>query len=59
MKSVHESTAAVDARKPVWQSPRLQQIGNLRDFVREGNAFGKSGACADGMTSGNNEAMCG
>ena len=58
MKSGYESATSGDARKPVWRSPKLQEIGNLRDFVREGNAFGKSGPCADGMTSGNNEAMC-
>jgi hypothetical protein len=58
MKAVQESMASTDVRKPVWQSPRLQRIGNLRDFVREGNAYGKSGPCADGSTSGNNEAMC-
>lgn len=57
MKSVHESTASVGVEKRVWQSPRLQEVGNLRDFVREGNAFGKSGPGADGTTSGNNEAM--
>ena len=46
-----------EASKPVWRSPRLEEIGNLRDFVREGNAFGKSGPGADGSTSGNDEAM--
>lgn len=43
--------------KRVWRSPRLEQVGSLRDFVREGNAFGKSGAGVDGGTSGNNESM--
>ena len=43
--------------KREWRSPRLEQGGSLRDFVREGNAFGKSGPGEDGTTSGNNEAM--
>lgn len=43
--------------KREWHRPRLEQVGNLREFVREGNSFGKSGPGADGMTSGNNEAM--
>jgi hypothetical protein len=58
MKSPASVVTSGKGPKPMWRSPKLQEIGNLRDFVREGNAFGKSGACADGNTSGNNEAMC-
>jgi hypothetical protein len=43
--------------KRAWRSPRLEEVGNLRDFVQEGIAMGKSGPGADGTTSGNNEAM--
>jgi len=43
--------------RSAWQKPQLQALGNLRDFVREGNAFGKSGALCDGGTSGNDETM--
>lgn len=43
--------------KARWQRPQLAQLGNLRDFVREGGANGKSGVMIDGTTSGNNEAM--
>lgn len=50
---------ASNARRSAWQRPKLQELGNLRDFVREGNAFGKSGPLCDGGTSGNNESMSG
>jgi len=46
-----------EASKLAWRSPRLEEIGNLREFVREGNANGKSQASIDGTTSGNNESM--
>jgi len=59
MKARGEVRAAAGANKREWRSPRLEQVGNLRDFVREGNAFGKSGAGVDGTTSGNNESMPG
>ncbi|MCC7007769.1 MAG: hypothetical protein IT184_03040 [Acidobacteria bacterium] len=57
MDAKRDDKAETPVSKRAWHSPRLEQLGSLRDFVREGNAFGKSGPGADGMTSGNNEAM--
>ncbi len=45
------------AGRTAWRTPELKELGNLSDFVRSGNAFGKSGAPADGSSSGNDEAM--
>ncbi|MGQ0734852.1 MAG: hypothetical protein ACT4QD_14505 [Acidobacteriota bacterium] len=50
-------TNAGQSGKPVWRSPRLEELGNLRDFVRSGNAFGKSGAPADGSSDPGGESM--
>ena len=36
------------ARKLEWRAPKVEQLGNLRDFVRTGNGFGKSGTIPDG-----------
>ena len=44
-------------RKPQWRNPSVQEIGNLRDFVRTGNAFGKSFATTDGNAHAGNESM--
>jgi hypothetical protein len=41
----------------LWLSPKLQELGNLRDFVRTGNANGKSGAFGDGKSMCGGEAM--
>ena len=57
MESRHGVATRGDEKKPVWRSPRLEEIGNLRNFVREGHAFGKSGVGFDGGTSGSDEAM--
>ena len=59
MKAKGDVRADAPVSKRAWRSPRLEQVGNLRDFVREGNAFGKSGDGLDGTTSGNNESMPG
>jgi hypothetical protein len=45
------------AGKPVWRSPRLEELGNLRDFVRTGFANGKSGAPSDGASTPGGESM--
>jgi hypothetical protein len=47
----------VPGQKPAWHAPTIEELGNLRDFVREGNANGKSTLAADGTTSGNHESM--
>lgn len=52
-----ETTASRRAVKAPWQSPRLQELGNLRDFVQTGHAFGKSGAPADGESDPGGESM--
>ena len=41
--NTRESTSVAAAGKPVWQNPRLQELGNIRRFVQTGNANGKSG----------------
>jgi len=43
--------------KPVWQSPKLQELGNIRRFVRSGEAMGKSGPDVDGDSHAGNETM--
>ena len=48
----HEETA-----KPVWRSPKLEELGNLRDFVQAGNAFGKSNGPSDGGSDPGGEKM--
>ena len=40
-----------------WRTPRLQELGNLRNFVQSGHAFGKSGGPADGSSDPGGEAM--
>ena len=57
MASTNDSVTQDEVRKPVWRSPRLEELGNLRDFVRTGNAFGKSGTPADGNSSPGGESM--
>jgi hypothetical protein len=43
--------------KAAWKSPELRELGNLRNFVRTGHAFGKSGAPADGESDPGGESM--
>jgi hypothetical protein len=43
--------------KPEWRQPTVQELGNLRDFVRSGQAFGKSVITADGNSMAGNESM--
>ena len=47
----------VAAGRPVWQSPKLQELGNIRRFVQTGNANGKSGTHGDGNSMCGGEAM--
>ena len=44
-------------RKPEWREPSVRELGNLRDFVRTGNAFGKSIVTTDGQSMAGNESM--
>lgn len=43
--------------KPVWHQPAVKELGNLRDFVKTGNAFGKSVLTTDGSSMAGNESM--
>jgi hypothetical protein len=42
--------------KPVWRAPKVEDLGNLRDFVRTGGANGKSGTDRDSESSSTHEA---
>jgi hypothetical protein len=52
---MHKSNS--DVAQPLWHTPKLQELGNLRDFVRVGNANGKSGGHMDGAAACGGEAM--
>ena len=49
-------TNLADSR-PMWNTPKLQELGNLRSLVRVGNANGKSGLNCDGGSACGNEGM--
>ena len=55
--NIRESTSVAAAGKPVWQNPKLQELGNIRRFVQTGNANGKSGTQNDGTSMCGGEAM--
>lgn len=44
-------------RKAAWQRPKLDELGNLRDFVRTGHAYGKSVLTDDGNAMAGGESM--
>ncbi len=44
-------------QKREWREPSVKELGNLRDFVRTGNAFGKSVVTTDGQSMAGNESM--
>ena len=47
----------VKNEKRAWHSPKVEALGNLRDFVKTGNAFGKSVLTTDGESMAGNESM--
>jgi len=47
----------VRAAKAEWRSPKLEELGNLKDFVRSGQANGKSILTTDGNSMAGNESM--
>ena len=51
-------TGLADSR-PMWNTPKLQELGNLRTLVRVGNANGKSANLSDGKACAGAEAMDG
>jgi hypothetical protein len=55
MSVKRESRAADPKGKAEWRRPKVEELGNLKDFVRSGHAFGKSGTHIDGSSSGNDE----
>lgn len=52
-----ERTERRDGQKPEWRRPELRELGNLRDFVQTGHAFGKSGGTSDGSSDPGGERM--
>lgn len=48
---------AHEESRPVWRSPHVEELGNLRDFVRSGVANGKSILTTDGDSMAGNESM--
>ena len=57
MRENDEATPPQAGAKPAWHSPKLEELGNLRDFVQTGNAFGKSGVNSDGSSDPGGEMM--
>jgi hypothetical protein len=57
MKNLSMMTSASTSARPVWNAPKLQELGNLRNLVRVGNANGKSGSLMDGGSNCGGEAM--
>ena len=57
MARIDVTTTERGAEKREWRAPRLQELGNLRDFVQAGHAFGKSGGPADGTSDPGGESM--
>jgi hypothetical protein len=50
--------SSASPRQTPWQRPSVQELGNLRDFVRHStNANGKSGPHQDGNSACGGEAM--
>jgi hypothetical protein len=43
--------------RPAWRTPQVEELGNLRDFVRSGVANGKSILTTDGDSMAGNESM--
>jgi hypothetical protein len=52
---MHRTNSA--APRPTWNTPKLQELGNLRSLVRVGNANGKSFLLSDGSSACGAEAM--
>ena len=54
---ITDSKSRVKGEKRAWHSPKVEALGNLRDFVKTGNAFGKSVLTTDGESMAGNESM--
>jgi len=51
------NSAGRGVRKAAWKTPTLDELGNLRDFVRTGHAYGKSVLTDDGNAMAGGESM--
>lgn len=47
----------IASSRPTWNTPKLQELGNLRSLVRVGNANGKSKISMDGGSACGAESM--
>jgi hypothetical protein len=52
-----DTTAHGSAEKVNWRRPKLEELGNIRQFVQSGQANGKSHLNEDGSSMAGNEAM--
>lgn len=50
-------TSPLREDRPEWSNPELKELGNLRDFVRTGHAYGKSVLVTDGNAMAGGESM--
>jgi len=55
--AVNNGPAREPAARPAWSRPKLDELGNLRDFVRVGHAYGKSVLMDDGNAEAGGESM--
>ena len=52
-----KATGRAAAERTAWKRPKVEELGQLRDFVRVGNAFGKSVLVNDGNSEAGGESM--
>ena len=57
MAAKGDELAQRGSEKPVWRTPELRELGNLRNFVQTGHAYGKSGGAGDGESNPGGETM--
>ena len=55
--AARDSQTRKGTEKPVWHTPRLEELGDIRELVQVGLAKGKSGAAHDGSSAGGPETM--
>jgi hypothetical protein len=56
MDDSNNDSITAGPEKPVWTSPKLEELGNLSDFVRM-PGMGKSGLDPDGVSGESNFIM--
>jgi hypothetical protein len=57
MAAMRDDAARKGSEKRLWRTPELRELGNLRDFVQTGHAFGKSSGGSDGQSDPGGERM--